>query len=197
MSGIADIAPYAAGGARLALAPVRFAARPDGWTQVSTVALLDGPFGGGRVTGLRVPIDGRFGPGGALRVRRGLHRRALRQLAAWRAPAWPDAAAAVPDRAGDPLPPRRAARSAFGAATRNVQLRGQLGKSPFALDAARARMLGQRDFEAAALALRLGQSDFAGADQRQDASTAPSRAAAFRGLSRAPTRTIGTVPLLL
>ena len=49
------------------LGTVRFAGRPDGWTEVSTVALLDGPFSGGRVIGLRVPISGRFGAGGALR----------------------------------------------------------------------------------------------------------------------------------
>ena len=47
----------------------------------------------------------------------------------------------------------------FGVATRDIKLRGQLGSAPFALDAGRARMLGQREFEAAALALRLGQSD--------------------------------------
>ena len=51
------------GGAKLVLGAVRFAGRRDGWTDVSTVALLDGPFSGGRVTGLRVPISGRFGPG--------------------------------------------------------------------------------------------------------------------------------------
>ena len=67
MSGQADIAPDGrwrrAAGARHR--PLRRAA--DGWTEVSTVALLDGPFSGGRVTGLRIPISGRFGAGGALR----------------------------------------------------------------------------------------------------------------------------------
>ena len=54
-------------------------------------------------------------------------------------------------RAGSPLE--------LGVATRNFALRGRLGASPFLLDAARARMLGQREFEAAGLALRLGQPD--------------------------------------
>jgi hypothetical protein len=137
---------------------VRFAARRDGWTQLSTVALLDGPFGGGRVTGLRVPIDGRFGPGGSLAFGEGcidarfasLRLGGLR-LGATRLPLCPTGAAILYRRAGGPI--------GVGAATKNIKLRGQLGSAPFALDAGRAQMLGQRDFEASALALRLGRSD--------------------------------------
>ena len=107
MSGTALIAPYAAGGARIALAPVRFAARRDGWTQVSTIVLLDGPFGGGRVTGLRIPIDGRFGAGGALVFGQGCidARFAALQIGALRL--GPTRLPLVPDRPGDPFPPRR------------------------------------------------------------------------------------------
>jgi hypothetical protein len=158
MSGTARIAPYAARGARVALAPVKFDARTDGWTQVSTIALLDGPFGGGRVTGLRVPIDGRFGPGGALLFGAGcidarfatLQLGGLR-LGPTRLPLCPTGPAILSRRAGGPVQ--------FGVATRNVRLNGRLGKSPFALTAAEARMLGQREFEAARLALRLGDAD--------------------------------------
>ena len=158
MSGVADIAPYAAGGARIALAPVRFSARRDGWTEVSTTALLDGPFGGGRVTGLRIPISGRFGPGGSLVFGDGcidarfssLRIGALR-LGATRLPICPTGSAILSRRAGGSLN--------FGVATRDVALRGQLGSSPFALDVEQARMLGQRAFEAAGLELRLGKSE--------------------------------------
>ena len=157
LSGTALIAPYAAGGARVALAPVRFAARHDGWTQVSTTALLDGPFGGGRVTGLRVPIAGRFGPNGSLRFGEGcidarfasLQLGGLR-LGATRLPLCPTGPAILYRAGSSPM--------GFGVATRNIALRGQLGKSPFALDAARARMLGQRQFEVAGMKVRLGQS---------------------------------------
>ncbi len=158
MNGTANIAPYAAGGARVALAPVRFAARADGWTQVSTIALLDGPFGGGRVTGLRVPIDGRFGAGGGLVFGQGCieGRFAALQLGGLklgptRLPLCPTGPAILYRRVGGPVE--------FGVATRNILLRGQLGTSPFALNAARAQMLGQRDFGASGLALRLGQAD--------------------------------------
>ncbi len=66
MSGQADIGPMAYGGSRLLLGTVRFAARRDGWTEVNTVALLDGPFSGGQ----------RFGPSNSdlwpVRARRSL-----------------------------------------------------------------------------------------------------------------------------
>ncbi len=65
MSGVADIAPYAAGGQRLALTPIRFGAGPGGSTALSTVAQLDGRFPDGRVQALRLPIQGRIGQGGS------------------------------------------------------------------------------------------------------------------------------------
>src|SRR5690348_4843612 len=68
LTGVADLAPYTAGGERLALAPIRFGPGPGGSTAVSTVALLDGPFPKGRVAALRLPIQGRLGPGGAFAV---------------------------------------------------------------------------------------------------------------------------------
>jgi hypothetical protein len=158
MSGFADIAPFAADGAKLTLATVRFAARPDGWTEVNTVALLDGPFEGGRVTGLRVPIAGRFGAGGALRFGEGcidtrfasLTVSSLR-LGSTRLPLCAINGAILQKPAGGSL--------AVAAATRNVRLRGALGKSPFALDAARARFLDKNHFDAAGVAVRMGQAD--------------------------------------
>jgi translocation and assembly module TamB len=158
ISGYADIAPMAAGGAKLTLGTVRFGARPDGWTQVSTVALLDGPISGGRVTGLRVPISGRFGSGGALRFGESciatgfssLSVGALR-LGSTRLPLCPLDGAILRKAAGGTL--------AVGAATRDVRLRGSLGKSPFALAAVRARFLDRNHFDAAGVAVRMGQSD--------------------------------------
>jgi hypothetical protein len=148
----------AAGGAKLTLGTVRFAGRRDGWTEVSTVALLDGPISGGRVTGLRVPISGRFGAGGALRFGEGcidtrfasLSLGSLR-LGSTRLPLCPLDGAILRKSAGGSL--------AVGAATRNVRLRGSLGKSPFALDAARARFLDKEHFDAAGVAVRMGQAD--------------------------------------
>lgn len=53
-AGIVRAAPFAAGGSRLALAPVRFRfGRAFG---IDTVATLSGPLGNGRIEGLRVPL---------------------------------------------------------------------------------------------------------------------------------------------
>ena len=158
MSGQADIGPMAHGGSRLVLSTVRFAARRDGWTEVSTVALLDGPFSGGRVAGLRIPIAGRFGRGGALRFGEGcidarfalLTMGSLR-LGPTRVPLCPTRGAIVEKPAGGNLQ--------IGAATRNVRLNGRLGQSPFALTAASARLLDIKTFEANGLAVRMGDPD--------------------------------------
>lgn len=60
IDGTATIAPYAAGGARLALAPVRFTGIGGRTTRVVTRATLDGPLGDGAVRGVAMPIDLRF-----------------------------------------------------------------------------------------------------------------------------------------
>jgi len=57
VTGTATVAPYATGGARLALAPVRFSATPGGNTHVETRIALSGPLSGGRVEGLTAPLS--------------------------------------------------------------------------------------------------------------------------------------------
>jgi len=64
IEGRGRIAPMAAGGARLALGEIVFSAAPGGRTTFRTVATLEGPFAGGQVTGLALPVTGRFGAGG-------------------------------------------------------------------------------------------------------------------------------------
>jgi translocation and assembly module TamB len=156
MSGEARIAPYAAGGARLALAPVTFRAARDGSTEVNTIALLDGPFSGGRVQGLRIPINGRIGgPAGGFAFGRGcieaqfrsLQAGALR-LGATRLPICPTGPAILYQRADGTL--------GVGAEARNLRLAGSLGKSPFMLNAGSARMTGSDGFALARMATRFG-----------------------------------------
>ena len=64
LGGVLRVAPYAAGDARLALAPVRFASLGGGRTRIETTATLDGNFANGRVEGLTVPVSGAVGPNG-------------------------------------------------------------------------------------------------------------------------------------
>lgn len=151
MSGEARIAPLSAGGVRLALAPIRFTAAPGGATSFRTVAALDGPFNGGRVQGLVLPLSGRFGGGGfalgegcvaatfaALQVQ-GL------RLGPSRLPLCPAGRALVWSDGGG---------LRGGAELRAPRLAGRLGGSPIALAANRVRV-DLAGFQAAALAVRL------------------------------------------
>jgi hypothetical protein len=158
MSGLAEIAPYAAGGARLAMAPIRFAAQRDGSTAISTVAVLDGPLSGGGVRGLRVPLNGSFGPGGALVFGRGctpLSFNSLKlgalQLGQTSIPVCATGQAIVVRQPGGDL--------AVRANSRNLRLNGRLGSSPFGLLASRLAMTGSRDFDFDDLRLRMGRSE--------------------------------------
>ena len=195
VSGQGDIGPMAYGGARLALGTVRFAGRADGWTQVSTVALLDGPIGNGRVTGLRIPITGRFGRGGALRfgeqcVSAGfgsLSMGSLR-LGPTRLPICPTQGAILQKSAGGSLQ--------IGAATRNVRLNGRLGQSPFSLAAAQVRLANSKAFDATSVAVRMGRPDapvLINAKEVRGNSSGTGTGGTFAGADAI----VGKVPLLL
>ena len=158
ISGTLEMAPYAAGGARVAVAPVRFAGQADGATRIDTIAVVDGPLSGGRVTGLRVPISGTLGPRGALAFGRGcvpvsftgLELGALR-LGRTDVPLCATGPALVfrqPD--GD---------VAVRAFTRNLALNGRLGSSPFAARAERVALVGSRGFDLVGLRARMGNPD--------------------------------------
>ncbi len=56
VTGVATIAPYAAGRARLALTPISFTAGENGVTRIDTSATLSGPLSGGRVDALTLPL---------------------------------------------------------------------------------------------------------------------------------------------
>lgn len=195
MSGHADIGPMKYGGSRLLLSRVRFAARPAGWTEVGTVALIDGPFSGGRVAGLRIPISGRFGSGGALRFGEGcvdtrfsaLSMGSLR-LGPTRLPICPIRGAILQKPAGGNL--------SVGLATQNVRLDGRLGQSPFALAAARARLLDSRTFDVSSVSVRMGQADapvLINAKEMRGNSSGTGTGGTFSGGDA----NIGKVPLLL
>ncbi|MEO5972992.1 MAG: YdbH domain-containing protein, partial [Sphingomicrobium sp.] len=157
MSGTAEFQPYRVANSRLALAPIRFAAARDGSTQVNTVALLDGAFPDGRVQGLRLPINARFGGSGGFALGQGclvgqftyLKMRAL-QLGPTRLPICPIGPAILSQRPGGALQ--------IGARSANPRLKGRLGKSPLDLAAASVRIFGGRRFDVARLAMRLGRA---------------------------------------
>ena len=194
LSGVADLAPYSAGGERLALAPIRFGPGPGGSTALSTVALLDGPFAGGRVRSLRLPITGRLGPGGRFAfgtacevVSFNYLQFSSLQLGPTRLPVCPIGQAIILKHPGGPVQ--------VNARLDRPVLDGRIGSSPLHLAATSGQLTGSR-FAFNAVGMRLGQASspvlfdaarlagsFAGSGLRGDFSGAKA--------------TIGNVPLLL
>lgn len=193
IEGVGRIAPMEAGGARLALAPIRFTASPGGRTVFATTLRLDGPFGGGRVSGLVLPVRGRFGHDG-MAIGEGcvaasfeaLQVEGLR-LGAARLPLCPTGPALV-------WAPRGGAVHA-GAELRGPRFAGRLGQSPIRLAADRLRA-GSEGFAIAGLSARLGPE---GASNRLDV-TSVEGSFAGRGVSGSYSGLAGeiaNVPLLL
>ena len=157
LSGEARIAPYQVGRTRLALAPVRLTATRDGSTNVTTVALLDGPVPGGFVRGLRLPVDASFGgPAGfrfgrsCLDARFASFQMGSLRLSGARLPLCPiGPAIAYQGRGGE---------MQVGALLRQPRLSGTLGRSPVNLSAATARLLRER-FNVSDFTMRIGQSE--------------------------------------
>jgi hypothetical protein len=194
LSGVADLAPYSAAGQRLSLAPIRFGPGPGGSTAVSTVALLDGAFPNGRVRALRLPIQGRLGPGGAFAVGTACVvvsfdylQMSTIQLGPTRLPVCPMGPAILYKRPGGPV--------VASARLNSPVLNGRLGSSPFHL-AAGSGQISQKQFAFNSLAMRLGKPSspvvfvaarvngrFAGSDLNGN----------FTGAKA----TVGSVPLLI
>jgi hypothetical protein len=194
LSGVADLAPYTAAGERLALAPIRFGPGPGGSTAISTVALLDGAFRNGRVRALRLPIQGRLGPGGGFAVGTACAvvsfdylQMSTIQLGPARLPVCPVGPAIVYKRPGGPV--------VASARLSAPMLNGRLGGSPLHL-AASSGQISEKRFTFNSLAMRIGKpaspvsfdasrlnGTFAGSD--------------IKGNFTGARATIGTVPLLI
>jgi translocation and assembly module TamB len=194
MSGVANLAPYAANGQRLALAPIRFAPGPGGSTALSTFAQLDGPFPGGRVQALRLPITGEIGRGGSFAfgtscavVSFNAMRMSTLELGPTRLPVCPIGRAIVAKRAGRPV----LASARFSGPVLN----GRLGSSPLHVQAAGGQIVGKQ-FTVSSVGMRIGKAGspivfdsarlngaFVGSD--------------VRGKFADAKATIGNIPLLL
>lgn len=192
LTGSGRIAPIHAGGARLALGDLRFTAAANGETRFATNMTLDGPFSGGRVTGLALPISGRFGPDGFALVERCVAARfAALQVQSLRL--GPTALPVCPS--GRALLWQAGGRLHGGAELRAPRFAGRLGASPITLAATHLRV-GQDGFAVADLAARLGP---ASAVNRLDVASLGGRfagggvAGSFAGLSG----DLANVPLLI
>lgn len=196
VSGVLRVAPFAAGDARLALAPVRFTSLAGGRTRIDTVMTLDGGFKDGRVEGLTVPVVGQVDRAGSfafnsacVTARWRTFRAAGLRLGPASVPLCPTGRGLVHRSGGDPV--------LGGADIREARFAGTLGQTPITMAAARARfVLGSPAFSAKAVAVRLGTSaslselDLATLEGRFEPGGAGGSFTGARG-------DIGNVPLLL
>ena len=193
--GVARIAPYAAGGASLALTPVTFSATTGGVTQVRTAATLSGPLGDGRVEGLTLPIAALWDGRQRLVVNTACAPLAFRQVAV---------SGLVLDPARITLCPVdgalvRVNGGAVGGGARIAAARigGRLGTTPLTLAATGSTLrLADRGFAIEGLAARVGSPDRL---TRLDFATLTGRLAggALAGTFAGGGGQIGNVPLVL
>jgi hypothetical protein len=196
ITGVATLrVPYVAGGASLALSPVRFTAGGDGATRIDTLATLSGPIGDGRVDGLVLPVAARLDGRGAVTLGTACAPVAWQRLAvagltleATRLTLCPTKGALVRVAGG---------RIGGGARIGAASVGGRLGATPVTLAWTGARVdLGARRFALSDVRSRLGSADratrldFAGFDGRVVGAGVAGR---FGGGSGQ----IGAVPLLL
>lgn len=154
--GTATLAAYKADDARLALTPVRFAIDAAGRGRVQTNVTVDGPLPDGAIKGLQMPVDARIGADGGV------------SLAGACAPLrW--SSLAMSGLVLDPTTLRVCGLGDGALAINDVKLRGRLGDSAFAFDAASARY-----------ALASGQFEVVQPDARIGSGGAPVRLAAAR-----------------
>lgn len=156
VSGRATLAPYAAGDARLALAPVTFTSAA-GQTRFATVATIDGGMAGLRADGLVLPLAGRFG-GEGLVLGAGCTPIRVRRLRLAGAEIDDGAVRACGVGKAPLLRVRADGTAAAGAVLHDVRLAGRSGASPLALAADRL-VVDRAGVDAAGVAVRLGAGD--------------------------------------
>ncbi len=155
LTGRAIVDPYAAGTARLALAPIDFTASAAGMTHVTTRVALSGPIGGGRITALSLPLDARWDGDARLTINPACAPLAFERLQAGGLDL-PRASVTLCPRDGALLRLDRGTLRG-GAAVGPIHLAGRLGGSPIAMTLERGEWLsGSQRFTAAGLGVRLG-----------------------------------------
>ena len=178
-AGVASIAPYAAGKARLATTPISFSYGSSGLS-LATTATVDGPLGtAGRIDGLVVPIalrNGGLSTQGCVPVRYQRVRLASLDLSSGQL---------------------STCLTATGASLSAPKIAGRIGGSPLAIAASRARFTYARgDFAVDGLSVRLGTIEKM---TQLDASsiTGTMRSGAALGRFSGASGTLANVPLLL
>ncbi|WBO20917.1 YdbH domain-containing protein [Sphingomonas abietis] len=194
VSGVARLEPYAAGSARLALTPVRFAVSGKG-TRFDTVLTFDGPLPSGQVSGLVLPVSGTIDPRGGVVIGAGCVPVAFRAARAGGMSLDPararlcgiDGAPLVSKPSGGPL--------RYGAIGAGLHLTGHSGAAPLSVASDRAE-ISAAGLSVRKLAVRLGEGEGL---TRLDLDTLDGRykGGVLSGPFEGASAQIGHVPLLL
>ncbi len=195
VTGTAILSPYAANGAALAMTPVDFSATADGRTRITTRATLSGPFSAGRVDGLVMPIDARWGGGTALTVNPGCVLVAFQRLEVSALTLDPSRMTVCPE--GSAMVRLDGRAMSGGMRLANTRLGGRLGGTPVTIAAQAARyFLADNRFALSGVETRLGASERV---SRLDIADLDGRVVGGRidGSYAGGAGQIGNVPLLL
>ena len=159
ITGLANLDPYQAGGARLALAPVRFSGDRAGLLRFATRADISGPFAGGRIERLSIPLNGFVAPTGALALDGGCSRVSAGRIAV---SGFQLGQSAIDfcSRPGAPLLSAGPGGLRGYIRIPGINLRGTSGRSPFAVTSGPANIdLTAMRWSLALADFRLGEGD--------------------------------------
>ena len=158
--GRAIVAPYAAGGARLALAPVTFLAGGGGHTRIATRIALSGPLADGRIDGLQLPLDLDWDGRGMVRIDPGCAPVALQRLAVAGLVLDPLRTTVCPLTRAAALVTVAQGRIGGGVRLPATRLTGRLGGTPLTLAASGSELrLEDNGFVLRGVATRLGSPE--------------------------------------
>ena len=195
MTGVVTMARYAAGGASLAVTPVRFTAAAGSALRVKTMATLSGPVANGRIDGLTMPIAVAWDSIGGLVVNPACAPLAIERLAAAGLVLAPARLTVCPVNGA--LLRLANGRVSGGAALGVTRMTGRLGSTPLTVAAEQAQVtLADPHFALRRLSVRLGPGDRV---TRLDLATIDGRVVAggVTGAFTGGAGQIGAVPLLL
>jgi len=156
VSGEALFRPYAAGDARVELGTIRFSTGGGGSTDVATMLTMSGPFAGGRIDGVQLPIKASIAASGRVALAGGCTPLSYRRIAISSFVTEPGQLRLCSD-AGRPLIALGANGIEGGATLASPVIRGRIGRSPAVLMAARFRFgLSRQDFVGADVDVAIG-----------------------------------------
>lgn len=193
-SGNLKVAPYSASGASLAVPAIAFKGRPGGTWAFNGQAKLSGPLPGGMVSGLNLPVSGRY-TGGTFTLYDACQNIRFDALRVSSLNLRGQALRLCPD-AGQSMLTVRNGTTRFATNVAHFAAQGRLGSSPISARSANVRFTLSEGFTARDVKVELGRSD-ARTDFAVAVLTGRFGADAISGTLEGGSGKIGNVPILI